>query len=82
MADVDGEVLGAPRITVKGDEIDLTPPWRRATLKDLVREHSGVDIDGYPDRDALRAKMKEMNVGVDPAAGRGKLIDELMSTFV
>ena len=82
VAHVTGEVLGTPRITFKGDEIDLTPPWRRATLKDLVREHSGVDIDSYPDRDSLRAKMKEMNVEFDPAAGRGKLIDELMSTFV
>ena len=82
VAHVAGEVLGTSRVTFKGDEIDLTPPWRRVTLKELVREHSGVDIDAYPDRSSLRAKMEEMDMEFDPTAGRGKLIDELMSTFV
>jgi lysyl-tRNA synthetase class 2 len=82
VASVADEVLGTRQVTFKGDSIDLTPPWRRATLKELVREHSGVDIDEYPDRDSLAAKLDSLGVEYDPVSGRGKLIDELMSSFV
>src|SRR5665213_2686585 len=38
------EVRGTTRITYQGQAIDLTPPWRRATMADLVREATGVDF--------------------------------------
>lgn len=82
VAHIAKEVLGTLKLTWKGEEIDLTPPWRRATLRDLIREHSGVDFVEYPEREALLAKVQELGVEVDPAAGWGKLVDELLSNFV
>ncbi|MEK6536846.1 MAG: lysine--tRNA ligase [Actinomycetota bacterium] len=76
------EVLGTLKVPWKGEEIDLTPPWRRVTLRELIREHSGVDFVDFPERDALRAKVEELGVEVDPAASWGKLVDELLSNFV
>jgi lysyl-tRNA synthetase class 2 len=76
------EVLGTLRVSYKDQEIDLTPPWPRATLRDLIREHSGVDFTEYPEPERLRAKLGELGVQVDPAAGWGKMVDELLSTFV
>lgn len=76
------EVLGTLKVPWKGEEIDLTLPWRRVTLRELIREHSGVDFVDYPDRDALKAKVEELGVEVDPAASWGKLVDELLSNFV
>jgi lysyl-tRNA synthetase class 2 len=32
--------------TYQGEEIDLTPPFRRATMRDLVREATGRDLAG------------------------------------
>ncbi|MCL4472788.1 MAG: lysine--tRNA ligase [Actinobacteria bacterium] len=82
VAHIAGEVLGTLKVPWKEEEIDLTPPWRRATLRDLIREHSGVDFVEYPEREALLAKVQELGVEVDPAAGWGKLVDELLTNFV
>lgn len=76
------EVLGTLEVPWKGAEVDLTPPWRRVTLRELIREHSGVDFVDYPDRDTLKVKVEELGVEVDPAASWGKLVDELLSNFV
>ena len=48
-------------------EIDYTRPWRRAKYADLLKEHSGCDID---DLAAVRAKAKELGIneaGMDDA---------------
>lgn len=82
VAHIAEDVLGTLKVTWKGEEVDLKPPWRRATLRDLIREHSGVDFVDYPEREALLAKVQELGVEVDPAASWGKLVDELLSNFV
>jgi lysyl-tRNA synthetase class 2 len=76
------EVLGTLKVPWKGEEVDLTPPWPRLTLRELIREHSGVDFVDYPERKALLVKVQELGVDVDPAAAWGKLVDELLSNFV
>jgi len=82
VAHIAQDVLGTQKVTWKGEDVDLTPPWHRATLRDLIREHSGVDFVDYPERDDLLAKVQELGVDVDPAASWGKLVDELLSNFV
>jgi len=39
-------ILGGLRMAYQGKTIDLRPPWPRATVAELVREHAGVDIRG------------------------------------
>ena len=34
-----------PLLTYGGRELDLTPPWRRATMTELIAEHAGVEVD-------------------------------------
>src|SRR5436305_5969507 len=36
-------------------EIDFSPPWRRVTLRDAIREASGIDVLEHRDRAALAA---------------------------
>lgn len=76
------EVLGTQTVPFKGETIDFTPPWRRLTLREAIRQYSGIDYAEYPDREGLAAAMRDKGAHVDPTAGRGKLIDELLSTFV
>ncbi len=76
------EVLGTTTITYRGKELSLEPPWARATYRDLLLEHSGVDLDLYMDREKLAAKMRELRLEPHPHAGLGKMIDELFSAFV
>ena len=35
------QTLGSTQVTYQGVKIDLTPPWRRATMSDLVKDATG-----------------------------------------
>ncbi|MCL4150242.1 UNVERIFIED_CONTAM: hypothetical protein GTU68_029621, partial [Idotea baltica] len=37
------KVTGDTKVTYQGKEIDFTPPWRRLTVYDGVREYAGID---------------------------------------
>lgn len=75
------EVNGHLHLTYAGHEIDLTPPWRRITMRDAIREATGIDYALYPDAEALAGAMRA--IGHRPeATSRGKLIDSLFSTHV
>ena len=76
------EVLGRPELEYGEETLQFSPPWRRITLREAIAERCGIDFEDYPETDSLRAKMQEMGLEVDPYKGRGKLIDDLISTFV
>ena len=78
------QVLGTQKITYKGQEIDLTPPWRRLEMRDGILETSGIDIAEHKTADELftAIKAKHPNKLPDPKATRGKLIDFLLSEFL
>jgi lysyl-tRNA synthetase, class II len=75
------EVLGSSIATVGDRKIDFTPPFRRLSMFDAIREYTGIDISDM-DETALRKVCKEMHIEVDPAMGKGKLIDEIFSEKV
>jgi lysyl-tRNA synthetase class 2 len=76
------EVLGDTKIAINGNTIDLAPPWQRIYLRDAIKNYGDIDFEDYPDAASLRSKMEEKGMEVDPNKGRGKLVDELISTFV
>ena len=76
------EVLGNTKITINGNIINLAPPWQRVYLRDAIKNYCDIDFEDYPDATSLRSKMEEKGMEVDPNKGRGKLVDELISTFV
>lgn len=38
------KVNGTTKVTYQGTEIDFTPPWRRITMVDAVKEYAGIDF--------------------------------------
>jgi len=76
------EVWGNTRITRDGYTIDFGVPWQRLYLREAIKDRCGIDFEEYPDVDSLRARMRRLGMEVDPGKGRGKLIEELISTFV
>jgi lysyl-tRNA synthetase class 2 len=76
------EVLGNTRLACDGKTIDLGLPWERIYLREAIKEHGGIDFEDYPDAASLKTRMTELGMEVDPGKGRGRLIDELISTFV
>ena len=44
IAHVCEKVCGTTKISYQGTELDFTPPWRRVSMLNLVKEHAGVDF--------------------------------------
>jgi lysyl-tRNA synthetase class 2 len=79
VAHVAQEVLGTTVVERDGQKIDLAPPWRRVTLRDAIREETGIDVMEHPTREALA---EAMGAEPDPEEGWGKLVDGLLSKEV
>ena len=82
VAEVSRQVLGRDKVEFGGNTINFKPPWQCLQLHQAIKEYSGIDFDKYPDADSLRAEMVKKKMEVDPQKDRGRLIDELISTFV
>ena len=78
LSDTAQQVLGTTRLTYADHEIDLTPPWRRVTLRDAIREKTGIDYVAFPDADTLRAEMRERGYDASGSASWGHLVDTLL----
>ncbi|HBG56716.1 MAG TPA: lysine--tRNA ligase, partial [Porphyromonadaceae bacterium] len=70
------EVLGTTKVKVGDQEIDFKAPYKRVTMIDAIREHTGIDISGM-DEEQLRDVCKKLGVEQDETMGKGKLIDEI-----
>jgi lysyl-tRNA synthetase class 2 len=70
------KVLGTTKVTVGATELDFKAPYRRVTMIDAIREHTGIDISGM-DEHQLRDVCKKLGVEQDETMGKGKLIDEI-----
>ncbi len=68
---------GTTVLSYGGRELDLTTPWRRATMTELIEEHAGVSVDLDMPLDELRAIADDHGVDVDFSWGPGKLLLEL-----
>jgi lysyl-tRNA synthetase class 2 len=71
------EICGATTISYQGRELDLTPPWRRATMAELVSEATGEPVDVHTPIDDLRRRVAAAGVEPCPSWGPGKLLLEL-----
>jgi lysyl-tRNA synthetase class 2 len=69
-------------VTYAGREVDLTAPWRRATLVELIAEHADVEVSLEQPIDELRATADRLDVHVEAHQGPGKLILEIYEKTV
>jgi lysyl-tRNA synthetase class 2 len=76
------EVLGSPVVAFQGYEIDLSPPWRRMTLRQAIREACNIDYAEHPTAKSLAAAMEDIGHEPDPNSSWGKLVDSLLSTHL
>lgn len=67
---------GTSIANVNGTEINFKAPYKRISIYDAIKEHTGIDISNM-DEEALRATCKQLRIEVDNSMGKGKLIDEI-----
>ena len=69
------KVLGTTKITYQGQEIDLTPSWKRVTMIDAIKEVTGVDFNTITTDEEAQEAAKKAGVPVDPIkTTRGDII--------
>lgn len=76
-------VLGTTKIDYQGQTIDLTPPWRRATMHDLVAEATGLDFRQFSNVESAKAALAAIKVPAPEACDSvGRLLNEAFEQTV
>jgi len=71
------EATGSTVVQADGQEIDLTPPWPRRTLRELIAGNAGVDVHPAMPVAELQKHCDALGVPYDPKWGPGKLVLEI-----
>ncbi|HEX4903536.1 MAG TPA: lysine--tRNA ligase [Acidimicrobiales bacterium] len=71
------ELHGTTSLTYDDREMDLSTPWRRATMAELVEEAIGVRLDVRQPVDELRSVAEEHGIEGEQSWGAGKLLLEI-----
>ncbi|MBS1538407.1 MAG: lysine--tRNA ligase [Bacteroidetes bacterium] len=75
------EVNGNYEVKVGENHINLAPPYRRATMFDLLTEATNMNLRGLS-REELLSAAKTLKVEVEPTASQMKILDEIFSQTV
>ena len=75
------KVLGSPVIEYQGTTIDLTPPWKRISMEDAVKEYAGIDFSAIETDEEALALAKEKGLDVQPFWTRGHVISEMFEEY-
>jgi lysyl-tRNA synthetase class 2 len=70
------DVNGTTEVEVGDNKISFKAPFKRITMIDSIREHTGIEIAGM-DEPQLREVCKQLEIEVDETMGKGKLIDKI-----
>ena len=77
---VANKVKGTSLVEFDGKEIELKAPWKRISMIDAVKEHSGVDFNEITEyEDAVKIAKEK---GVEVKSTRGEIIAEFFDEFV
>jgi lysyl-tRNA synthetase class 2 len=76
-------VHGQRQASFKGQMIDYTPGWKRLTMRDAIRQETGIDYMDFLERDALEARIRELSPdNLAPGQPWGKLVEFLLGEYV
>jgi len=75
------EVYGSTTITYQGEEIDLTPPWRRVPMLNAIEDALGAGVKDMS-REELVKLASEYNLEARDGQSRGKIINLFFEKFV
>ena len=76
------KVCGTDTVPYQGNEIEIGKPWKRVTMKEAVKEYTGLDYDSWTsDADAV-AQAKTKHAEIADTATKGEVLIELFEEFV
>ena len=71
------DVLGTTQLNYGGRDLDLTTPWRRAPMTELIADATGFTLDVRSPRAELAKVAEEVGIHVEDAWGPGKILLEI-----
>ncbi len=77
VATVAAETVGGTTVTWGEHTVDLSPPWRRLTLREAILEHSDLTEADLSSREAMEAAARRLGVERIDERSDGKLLAEL-----
>ena len=76
------EVLGTTTIYYNGVEMDLGKPFARLTMKDAVRQYSGVDFDQIHSLEEAREVARAHHIEYETRHKKGDILNLFFETYV
>jgi lysyl-tRNA synthetase class 2 len=70
------DLHGKTQVTFGDHTIDFKRPFKRVSMTEAIKEHTGFDITGMTE-EQLREACAQLEIPVDNTMGKGKLIDEI-----
>ncbi len=75
------KVLGTTIINYQGTEIDFTPPWKRLSMTEAVKQYAGIDFAEMNFEEASSAA-KKLHIEVTEGMSKGHIINEAFEEYV
>lgn len=75
------KVLGSAKINYQGVDLDLTPPWKRITMHDAVKEYAGIDFDDIKTDEEALELAKEHGIKPEAFWTKGHVLSELFEKY-
>lgn len=75
------KVNGSMKSQFGETEIDFTPPWKRITMVDAIKEYADINFDEIKTDEQAREVAKANNVDIKDNMSRGEVINECFEHF-
>jgi lysyl-tRNA synthetase class 2 len=75
------EVFEGAEFVYEGQQINFSPPWKRVSMIEAIKEKTGIDII-TASTEELKETAKKFGVDLKKTLGRSKLMDEIFSVTV
>ena len=70
------QLNGTSKVTLGKNTIDFKAPYKRISILDSIKEHTGIDVSKFNEKEMYETAIK-LGISVDNTMGIGKLIDEI-----
>ncbi len=75
-------VLGGMNFEYQGENIDLSPPWRRLTVEEAIVQWGGVDPKTLGDYDRAFEYAQRVGIHLERGIPHGKIVTEILDEIV
>jgi len=76
------QVIGGQVIEYQGKTIDFTPPWKRISLFDALKETGEVAEDVFEERESAATLARSLGIAVQDRDGHGQILTKLFDHLV